>query len=167
MSPRSACASRMHWEDKVLLAQRLSIKQIRDWFLATAATVLFGACTSVPISYYDATTYEQLTSLKAETMALVESFDTKPLAENEKRLEEVTLSLRKGYEYEHGKGQPNSDTAKQFEIIMKLFQDDVQDYQDSGPGMLGKKFFREAAVVLGQAFDIAIKTENLKNKDKR
>ena len=36
-----------------------------------------------------------------------------------------------------------------------------------GPGTLGPKYFQEAARVLGQAFDIAIATENLKNKDKR
>lgn len=45
--------------------------------------------------------------------------------------------------------------------------DDVKDYKESGPGALGKKYFQEAATALGQAFDIAISTENLKNKDKR
>lgn len=133
------------------------------------ALILLGiaGCVAVPISYYDATTYTQLTSLKAETTMLVESFDTKPYAENETKIEEVTLNLRKAYEYEKGKGEPNSDTTKQFTIISDLFTDDVKEYRENGPRALGRNYFQEASVVLGQAFDIAISTENLKNKDKR
>jgi len=133
------------------------------------ALILLGiaGCVAVPISYYDATTYTQLTSLKAETTMLVESFDTKPYAENETKIEEVTLNLRKAYEYEKGKGEPNSDTTKQFTIISDLFTDDVKEYRENGPRVLGRNYFQEASVVLGQAFDIAISTENLKNKDKR
>jgi hypothetical protein len=137
-------------------------------FLVYAFIVLgVSACTGVPIRYYDATTYTQLTSLKAETSILVESFDTKPYVENEAKIEATTLNLRKAYEYEKGKGEPNSDTTKQLSKIADLFMEDVKDYKDSGPGTLGAKYFQEASVVLGQAFDIAISTENLKNKDKR
>ncbi|MCE9687444.1 hypothetical protein LZP73_14740 [Shewanella sp. AS16] len=125
------------------------------------------ACSGIPISYYDATTYTQLTSLKAETTTLVGSFDTKPFTENRERIEATTLSLKKAYEYEKGKGNPNSDTEKQFTKVVGLFMDDVQYYKEDGPGALGKKYFQEASVVLGQAFDIAISTENLKNKDKK
>ena len=127
---------------------------------------LFG-CSGVPISYYDATTYSQLTSLKAEATFLVESFDTKPVGQNLGAIDKVTLDFRKAYEYEYGKGNPNSDTAKQCKIIQGLFDSDVKDYKEDGPQVLGKNYFREASVVLGQAFDIAIATENLKNKDKR
>ena len=56
---------------------------------------------------------------------------------------------------------------RKFRKIVKLFESDVKDYRDNGPKSLGKKYFQEAAIVLGQAFDIAISTENLKNKDKR
>jgi hypothetical protein len=126
-----------------------------------------SGCSGIPISYYDSTTYTQLTSLKAETATLVESFDTKKVADNESRIEATTLNLRKAYEYEKGKGSPNSDTTKQFENISGLFSSDVNEYRNAGPGSLGKQYFGEAAKVLGQAFDIAIATENLKNKDKR
>ena len=127
---------------------------------------LFG-CAGVPISYYDATTYTHLTELKVETTFLVESFDKKQVIENEQKIEEVTLSLKKAYEYENGKGKPNSDTIKQFTKIIELFNNDVKEYRENGPKSLGNKYFQEAAVVLGQAFDIAIATENEKNKDKR
>jgi hypothetical protein len=125
------------------------------------------ACTGIPISYYDSTTYKNLTSLKAEATTLVESFDTKKLEENQSKIEEVTMAFKKAFEYEKGKGEPNSDTIKQFEKIISLFKDDVNEYRESKPGELGRKYFSQAAVVLGQAFDIAISTENLKNKDKR
>jgi len=125
------------------------------------------SCSGIPISYYDATTYSQLTSLKAEATYLVESFDTKPIDQNQAAIDKVTMDFRKAYEYEYGKGNPNSDTTKQFKIIQELFDSDVKDYKDGGPQALGKNYFREASVVLGQAFDIAIATENLKNKDKR
>ncbi len=131
--------------------------------------LILSGCSGIPISYYDATTYTQLTALKAETTLLVESFDTKPTSDNKDNIDKVTLSLKKAYEYEFGKGKPNSDTTTQFDKIMKLYYEDVKDYLEYGPGSkdLGKKYFSEASVVLGQAFDIAISTENLKNKDKR
>lgn len=124
-------------------------------------------CAGIPISYYDATTYTQLTALKAETTLLVESFDSKPVSENENKIYKTTLNMRKAYEYERGKGNPNSDTTKQFKKIIGLFNEDVKDYRENGPQALGKKYFQETSIVLGQAFDIAISTENLKNKDKR
>jgi len=130
------------------------------------ATVLAG-CPSIPISYYDATTYTHLTSLKAETAALIETFDTRPVSRNEDKIDATSLNLRKAYEYEKGKGEPNSDTAKQFAKISQLYEETVKEYRDNGPKSLGPKYFQEAAKVLSQAFDIAIATENVKNKDKR
>jgi hypothetical protein len=135
-------------------------------FIQLVLLLGLAACNGVPISYYDNTTYTQLTSLKAETTLLMESFDAKPYAENQVKIEATLLNLRKAYEYEKGKGA-NSDTEKQFEIITDLFKDDIKEYQENGPGVLGRKYFQQAAVALGQAFDIVIATENLKNKDKR
>lgn len=121
---------------------------------------------AIPITYHDAATYKNLTDLKAETMMLVETFDTKPFAANEAAIADITLKFRKAYEYEKGKGIANNDTMKQFDEIQKDLNEDIADYRDNGNGKLGPKYFREAAVVLGQAFDIAIATENLKNRDK-
>ncbi|MEW5757433.1 MAG: hypothetical protein AB1810_14145 [Pseudomonadota bacterium] len=150
-----------------MIGSAVSARRITIAALFAASTILLMACSGIPISYYDATTYTHLTSLKAETTMLVESFDTKPYAENEQKIEVTTLNLKKAYEYEKGKGKPNSDTTKQFSIIYGLFADDVNDYKENGPGGLGDHYFQEAAKALGQAFDIAISTENLKNRDKR
>ncbi len=121
---------------------------------------------AIPITYHDVTTYRNLTDLKAEAMMLVETFDTKSFTENETAIADITLKFRKAYEYEKGKGIANSKTMEQFDKIRKLLDEDIAEYRANGNGTLGPKYFNEAARVLGQAFDIAIATENLKNKDK-
>lgn len=158
----------MHKVEKwIALPETRGLYPVSLFLSAILLLLILSGCSGIPISYYDATTYTQLTALKAEITLLVESFDTKSISDNEDNIAKVTLSLRKAYEYEFGKGKPNSDTTKQFKKIMKLFDDDVKDYRENGPKELGNKYFSEASVVLGQAFDIAIATENLKNKDKR
>jgi len=135
------------------------------WMLVVWIALL-GACT-IPVAYYDATTYRNLTEHKAEMMTLVESFDALAYSRNEARIDQMRLAFRKAYEYELGKGKPNSDTVKQFAVIKKLFEQTVSEYRETRPGELGRKYFQESAVVIGQAFDIAIATENEKNIDKR
>jgi len=132
--------------------------------LLLTSTWLTGC--AIPITYHDAATYKNLTDLKAEAVMLVETFDAKPFAANEAAIADITLKFRKAYEYEKGKGIANNDTLKQFDEIWKLLNGDIADYRENGNATLGPKYFREAATVLGQAFDIAIATENLKNKDK-
>jgi hypothetical protein len=134
-----------------------------------AAVLLLSVCIAscaIPISYYDVTTYQNLTDLKAETTMLVKSFDTVEFAQNEARIQVVHLDFLKAYEYEKGKGADNSATMTQFAKILALFEDDLSEYQQNGSRTLGAKYFGEAAIVLGQAFDIAIATENSKNQDK-
>jgi len=121
---------------------------------------------AIPITYHDAVTYKNLTDLKAEAMMLVETFDVKSFAANEAAIADITLKFRKAYEYEKGKGIANNDTLKQLDEIQKLMNRDIKDYRENGNATFGSKYFRESAVVLGQAFDIAIVTENLKNRDK-
>ena len=136
----------------------------KGWRLLLAASIaLIGAC-AIPVSYQDATTYRNLTDLKAEMMTVVENFDPIPYARSEPRIDQLRLALRKAHEYELGKGELNSDTVKQFSAIRKLFDETVGEYRGTRPGELGQKYFHEAAKVIGQAFDIAIATENAKNK---
>ncbi len=97
---------------------------------------------------------------------MFETFDARPFAANEAAIADITLKFRKAYEYERGKGIANNDTLKQFDEIQKLLKEDITDYRENGNATLGPKYFQEAARVLGQAFDTAIATENLKNKDK-
>lgn len=140
-----------------------AVRQVRRWTALLAGAVLACAC-AIPVSYYDSTTYRNLTDLKAEMMTVVEGFDTVTYARSEPRVDQLRLALRKAREYEQGKGEPNSDTVKQFVVVGKLFEETVDEYRGTRPGELGKKYFQEAATVIGQAFDIAIATENAKNK---
>ena len=139
----------------------------RQLFIQLVFLLGLTACHITPLSYYDATSYSQLTSLKAETMTLLETFDVLPYRENEARIAQTRLNLRKAFEYEKGKGEINADTRDQLSKIIALFASDVQDYQQNGPGALGKKYFQQAAVLMGQAFDIVIATESLKNPNQR
>jgi hypothetical protein len=142
------------------------LKQVLVLAVAMLLMSMWLSSCSIPLSYRDAVTYKNLTDLKAEAMTLVESFDTKPVSQNETAIANVTLEFRKAMEYEKGKGKSNNDTLKQLDDIWKLLNDDIKDYRENGNATLGPKYFREAARVLGQAFDKAIETENLKNKDK-
>ena len=146
---------------------RLVIRLMATPLLMAWLVVAVSACFSVPISYYDATTYKNLTALKAESVLLLEQFDIESIEVMAEKIDGVSLRLRQAYEYERGKGDPNSDTARQFRKIVELYEEDIATYRADGPGALGPAYFSEAAAVLGQAFDIAIATENLKNSDKR
>lgn len=133
--------------------------------LALLLTVLH-AC-AVPLAYFDNTTFTRLTDLKVDAMALVQTFDVVPVLQNTSRIDSLRLDMLKAYEYERGKGSTNLETLEQITKIIGLFDEDVKSYRERGPGALGPRFFQEAATVLGQAFDIAIATENLKNRDRR
>jgi hypothetical protein len=142
------------------------LRRLAGALIALVLAAALAGCT-VPISYFDGTTYSNLTNLKVETTALVETFDSVAVEKNADAITQQTLGLRKALEYEKGKGTSNSDTAAQIGKIAELYGKTVGEYRENGPGTLGRKYFSEAAVVLGQAFDIAISTESLKNKDKR
>ncbi len=152
--------------DMESIRNKTRLKQILVFTAVMLLASTWLTSCAVPISYRDAVTYKNLTDLKAESMTLVESFDTRPVAANGAAIENVTLEFRKALEYEKGKGKSNNDTIEQLNRIQGLLNDDIKDYRENENGKLGPKYFSEAAVVLGQAFDIAIATENLKNKDK-
>jgi len=151
--------------DRISARSRTGATRRRAIALSLATTAFIASC-AIPISYYDVTSYRNLTDLKVETTVLVESFDTVEIEKNEARIQEVHMNLLKAYEYEKGKGEDNSDTVKQIKKILELFEEDLTDYRQNAQASLGLKYFREAAVTLGQAFDIAIATENSKNRDK-
>lgn len=132
--------------------------------LALCAVALSAACT-IPISYYDATTYHTLTDLKVDATELVGSFDSVKVVEASPAIAGTRTRMLKALEYEKGKGADNADTAKQLELLLQLYDGAVTDYRANGPNPRARDF-RERAVQLGQAFDTAISTESAKNRDK-
>ena len=122
--------------------------------------LLFTRCASL-ISYYDPTTYKNLTDLKPEVVFLYETFtadsvDTEGIAE-------IRLRFAKIYEYEKGKGEKNKETYEQVEDIQNMFERHVNDRLERGPWV--KDHFENVKINMEEAFDIAIQTERLKNKN--
>jgi hypothetical protein len=134
------------------------------WVHIALVALAVAACT-IPISYYDGTTYKTLTDLKVDATELVGSFDSVAVRESGPAIAGTRTRLLKALEYEKGKGKDNRDTATQLDLLLTLYDRAVADYRASGPNPRLSDY-RERAVQLGQAFDIAISTEAAKNKDK-
>jgi hypothetical protein len=123
------------------------------------AVVLASGCTWV--SYYDPTTYKNLTELKAEVSTLYESFATSKF--DSEAVQHLQLKLRQVYEYEKGKGEKNGETAKQVTIIRTMVDRHTQDRISAGPWSAAH--LANTKENIEEAFDIAIRTERLKNKN--
>lgn len=113
------------------------------------------------ISYYDPTTYKSLTDLKPEVMFLYDSFHEDSVDRD--WIWSIRLRLAQIYEYERGKGQNNEPTWKQIGEIRQMFERHVIDRLDSGPW--SPTHSENRIENIAEAFDIAIETERLKNKN--
>jgi len=136
---------------------RLSVK---FYVFSILALIFFLRCASF-ISYYDPTTYKNLTELKPEVIFLYETFTTDSI--DLEKIAQVRLRLAQVYEYEKGKGLCNKDTYEQIEIIQSMFERYVKDRLEKGKWT--KEHFENVKTNMGEAFDIAIQTERLKNKN--
>jgi len=112
-------------------------------------------------SYYDPTTYKNLTDLKPEVLLLYDTFKQEQI--EEKKIAALRLKLAQIYEYEKGKGVENSDTTRQIEIIQQMFERHVKDRLEGGRWTLVHS--SNVKENIAEAFDIAIRTERLKNKN--
>ena len=131
--------------------------------LVAILTAFLSGCSSflgLP-SYYDLTTYKNLTDLKPEVHALYDTFlnDTVDQA----RIAAIRLKLAQAYEYENGKGQKNAETTEQLQIIQRMFERHADDRMTSGKWTVAH--LNNEKNNIGEAFDIAISTERLKNKN--
>jgi len=128
-----------------------------------ALLVLLSGCASWLgfVTYYDPTTYGNLTAAKAETLALYESFTAPEI--DDARVDAVRLQLSKAYEYERGKGSSNENTADQIRTLREMFDRAVADRRERGAW---SEVNRDNKVeLITSAFDIAIATEASKNKN--
>jgi hypothetical protein len=130
--------------------------------LLVIVAILCG-CTGVfkGITYYDPTTYKNLTDLKPEVLALYDTFagdsvDTGKIAA-------IRLRLAQVYEYEKGKGEKNAETIEQIKIIQDMFDDHVKDRLAGA--RWSQTHLDNRKQNIAEAFDIAIQTEWLKNKN--
>jgi len=127
-----------------------------------AFLMLFCAgCPSILISHSDPTTYKNLTDLKPEVVALYQTFTGDDVDQDQ--IAAINLQFDRMYEYEKGKGQNNTETAKQVDIVRTMFRRHVQDRMETGKWSATDKDNKVAN--MGEAFDIAIATERLKNPE--
>jgi hypothetical protein len=144
--------------------QSKKIRQILLFSSVLCITLLLCGCASFfsfP-SYYDATTFKNLTDIKPEVLVLYDTFATD--SPDTAAIGMIRLKLSQMIEYEKGKGSKNVETAKQIELIKVMFERQVED-------RLNGAKWNEADLEnnkenVGEALDIAIATENLKNKNK-
>ena len=126
-----------------------------------SALLLNGCASLFGLSYYDSTTYRNLTELKPVISDLYDSFASEAI--NEAQVSSVSLKLRQIYEYEKGKGDNNKETISQAQNIIKMFEKHVKDRRDDGKW--NDTHLSNQKALIGAAFDTAITTENLKNKN--
>lgn len=122
---------------------------------------IFPGCAALQLAYYDPTTFRNLTALKPKVAVLYESFTRDAL--NEDKIAEIRLELAQVYEYEKGKGESNRETARQIQVIREMFERHVEHRR--GQGKWSMAFMQNARQNIEDAFDIAIRTERLKNKN--
>jgi len=134
----------------------------RAWktlFVFSLLLSLALAC-KFPVTLFDTTTYKNLTDLKPEVVALYQTF-TK-VTVDQPQAAQVTLKLEQAYEYENGKGTQNDLTMIQFKLIKNIFKRAVDNRLQSGPWTTQAEADYEKNIC--DAFDIAIASENTKNK---
>lgn len=118
-------------------------------------------CSGPLLHYYDPTTYKNLTDLKPKVSALYESFLDEDI--DSKGIAQIRLELAQVHEYEKGKGESNKETATQIKIIRSLLDEQVQDRLKNG--RWSSIHLENQKENIEDAFDIAIQTERLKNKN--
>lgn len=113
------------------------------------------------ITYFDPTTYKNLTDLKPEVLMLYDTFASDQVDTG--KVSALRLKLAQAYEYEKGKGDKNKETYEQIAIIQNMFNRHVDERLRDGKWNEANLSNKKENI--GDAFDIAIRTERLKNKN--
>jgi hypothetical protein len=113
------------------------------------------------ITYFDPTTYTNLTQVKPRVLFLYQTFSEDSVDMGE--VKAIRLELAQMLEYEKGKGPKNVETAQQLKIIRDMFEDDIQRRKTNGKWSAAQR--DNQVENISDAFDIAISTERLKNKN--
>lgn len=149
-----------------MLQHRLSLAWLTTTFALLIALV---GCTSL-IAPYSAKAYENATSLKAQTLALMDKSD-EPYSKHSGEIEGPnghTAKLNAAYEYVAGLDN-NSISARQWRILIdkngKLYGKFISRWQDDG--VLQEVFITEFKGQISDAFDEIICLEINKKEPKK
>lgn len=134
------------------------------WLMLLSFTI--GGCSSL-IAKYDKVAYQQATSLKVDSLALMEKA-TSAYSENENAVKDLNVKIDKAYEY--AKGRPkNKIITKQWSIMKdperNLLGGFLARWKEKG--ILSKTFVTEAKGNVSLGFDQIIGLESglIKPKD--
>lgn len=131
-------------------------------FLALCGLVLCVGCYNIGLTYFDPTTYQYLTELKPRIIILYDSFTQEHIDSLE--VKAIQLKFAQILEYEKGKGETNSETIRQIEIIQEMFEDHVDGRLAEGPW--SDTVLANYKENIRDAFDKAIQTEWSKNPNR-
>jgi hypothetical protein len=132
-----------------------TVRQVRP-FAAILAVMVFLAACSPYIADFSLEAYKNATSLKAETLALIDK-SAEPYARHREAAEALTLRIDAAYEF--AAGIPNNQLSAQQWAIMRDPQGDlyggfIRDWRADGP--VGATFREEKKRQIGRAFDAII-----------
>jgi len=153
--------------DPPVLAARAPAERRRGAMRAAWPSLLLAlAACAIPITFRDPVTYERLCDLKVECLDVLERADGAFRAETAEEVHRARLGLKKLLARELGKGESNAETAAQIQKLLELFSDQVEELaRGDVAARLGPGYAAAARGQLAEAFDIAIETEALKNRE--
>ena len=133
----------------------------RSWFVLIVS--ILAACSNL-IAVYSQTAYEQATSIKAESLVLMNKA-TEPYSQHAQEVAALMLNVDKAYEY--AKGRPRNEISTEQWARMKdpnsnLLGGFLKRWQEQG--RLSPVFVKEAEAQIAEAFDQIIELESGKNK---
>lgn len=144
---------------------RRPVRPLRLVALLALVTATLAAC-GPTISKFNATAYEQATSLKVESLALMEEA-TQPYDEHASEVRALQRRLRKAHEF--ADGRPNNKiSAQQWETLIdttetgNLLGGFLKRWENDSS--LNKEFVKEKKEQVEKAFDTIIQLESGKMK---
>jgi hypothetical protein len=122
--------------------------------LTTGCSLLKG------VTKYDPLSYKSLTDLKPQVNYLYDTFNSENV--DLQTISDVRLAFAQMVEYEKGKGSRNETTVEQAQSLHTLFEKHIKDRLERGAW--SSEHLDNQKGLINEAFDLAISTEQLKNK---
>jgi hypothetical protein len=134
--------------------------------LCLVFALLLSACQAL-IADYSVEAYKNATSLKAETLAMIDK-SGEPYSRHRNEVEALTVKIDAAYEF--AAGMPNNALAAQQWAIVRdpnrdLYGGYVRDWRTDGP--VNETFRAEKKMQIGRAFDYIICLEANKQRASR
>jgi hypothetical protein len=117
-------------------------------------------CPGPQLVHYDETTYQHLTFVKPEILALYDELKADPI--NDTKISGIDLKIAQIREYEAGKGPGNVDMTHQVDLIQNMFRKHIAERRRDGPWNDANLGNHKDAIT--KLLDIAIKTEQSLNR---